>query len=111
MNSTAHKNEFIFVYSSGNLSETKSLFVSMYLYLNSLAAKKSTIFENILADNLNELDDIAPKNFKYSDCIKTSSDSKYKINKSSNSFSNLLGTLIILIGSPFIKDLKNITYL
>lgn len=91
MNSTAEKNELIFRYSSGNLSEAKSLFVSIYLYLNSLAGKKSQIFENILADNLNELDDIAPKNFKYSDCIKTFSDSKYKTNKSSNPFSNLLG--------------------
>ena len=91
MNSTAQKNELIFSYSSGNLGEAKSFFVSMYLYLNSLAAKKSTIFENILADNFNELDNIAPKNYKYSDCIKASSDSKYKTNKSSNPFSNLLG--------------------
>ena len=91
MNSTAQKNELIFGYSSGNLGEAKSFFVSMYLYLNSLAAKKSTIFENILADNFNELEDIAPKNLKYSDCIKISSDSKYKTNKSSNPLSNLLG--------------------
>ena len=45
MNLTVQKNELIFGYSSGNLSEAKSLFVSMYLYLNSLAAKNSKIFE------------------------------------------------------------------
>jgi len=40
MNSTVQKNELIFGYSSGNLGEAKSLFVSMYLHLNSLVAKE-----------------------------------------------------------------------
>ena len=40
MNTAAQKNELIFDYSSGSLGEAKSLFVSMYLFLNSVAAKK-----------------------------------------------------------------------
>ena len=70
MNSTSLKNELIFGYSSGNLGEAKSLFTSMYLYLNSTAARKSSILDNLLADNFNNLDSVSPKNLKYSDCIK-----------------------------------------
>ena len=64
MNTTAQKNELIFNYSSGNLGLAKSLFVSMYLFLNSVAAKKASIFDNILADNLADLDEVAPKKNK-----------------------------------------------
>ena len=46
MNTTAQKNELIFGYSSGNLGDAKSLFVSMYLFLNSIAAKKASVFDN-----------------------------------------------------------------
>ena len=56
MNTTAQKNELIFGYSSGNLGEAKSLFTSMYLYLNSIAAKKAAIFNNILGENLSEIE-------------------------------------------------------
>ena len=69
MNATAQKNELIFGYSSGKLGEAKSLFVSMYLFLNSVAAKKASIFDNFLADNLNDLDEVAPKKLNYKDCI------------------------------------------
>ena len=93
MNSTAQKNELIFGYSSGNLGEAKSLFVSMYLYLNSLAAKRASIFENLLAENFNEIDDIAPKNLKYTDCINNYSNSNLKSSKPSNPLNNLLGDL------------------
>jgi len=93
MNSTVQKNELIFGYSSGNLGEAKSLFVSMYLHLNSLAAKRASIFENILANNLQSLKEVTPRNLKYTDCIKTSSDSEYKINTSNNPLSNFLGDL------------------
>ena len=41
----------------------------MYLYLNSLAAKRASIFENILADNFKNIDDIFQKKLKYTDCI------------------------------------------
>ncbi len=70
MNTTTQKNELIFGYSSGNLGEAKSLFTSMYLYLNSFASKKASIFDNILAQNLEDLDGIKLKKLKYSDCIK-----------------------------------------
>ena len=93
MNSTEQKNELIFNYSSGNLGEAKSLFVSMYLYLNSVAAKKASIFENILADNFQSLDDIVPKKLKYTDCIKTPPNNEHKINKFNNPLSNLIGDL------------------
>ena len=61
MNTVAQKNELIFNYSSGKLGEAKSLFVSMYLFLNRVAAKKASIFDNILAENLIKLDEVAQK--------------------------------------------------
>ena len=64
MNTTAQKNELIFGYSSGNLGEAKSLFTSMYLYLNSVAAKKASIFDNMLAQNFSELKDVRLKKLK-----------------------------------------------
>jgi len=94
MNLTVQKNELIFDYSSGNLGEAKSLFTSMYLYLNSVASKKSSIFDNILADNLNDLENIVPKNLKYSDCIKGKMESSHKKNtKDLNPLSSLLGDI------------------
>lgn len=93
MNSSAQKNELIFEYSSGNLGDAKSLFVSMYLFLNSLAAKKSSIFDNILANDFNEIENIAPKKLKYSDCIKNFPVKAQKTNdnKIINPLSSLLG--------------------
>jgi predicted ChrR family anti-sigma factor len=91
MNSTAQKNELIFGYSSGNFGEAKSLFTSMYLYLNSFAAKKASVFDNILAQNFSELDDIGLKKLKYTDCIKSFETTKQKVNPQSNPLSNLIG--------------------
>ena len=76
MNTTTQKNELIFGYSSGTLGEAKSLFTSMYLYLNSFAAKKASIFDNILAQNFSELKDVRPKKLKYTDCIKNDDSKK-----------------------------------
>ena len=92
MNTSDLKNELIFDYSSGNLGEAKSLFTSMYLYLNSIASKKSLLFENILAENLNEIDEVSPKKLKYTDCIKnkTENTNKKKITDSFNPLSSLL---------------------
>tara|TARA_Y100001970_G_scaffold213008_1_gene260220 strand:+ start:3700 stop:4335 length:636 start_codon:yes stop_codon:yes gene_type:complete len=93
VNTTAQKNELIFGYSSGNLGEAKSLFVSMYLYLNSVAAKKASIFDNILADNLINLDEVAPKKLNYKDCINANI-GKELSNSSKNNFNplnNLVG--------------------
>jgi len=69
MNSTTLKNELIFSYSSGTLGEAKSLFTAMYLYLNSVASKKASIFDNILASNLNDVESVTPKKLNYTDCI------------------------------------------
>ena len=91
MNTTAQKNELIFGYSSGNLGEAKSLFTTMYLYLNSFAAKKASVFDNILAQNFNELDGIGLKKLKYTDCIKNSNPIKQDSNPSSNPLTNLVG--------------------
>ena len=93
MNTTAQKNELIFGYSSGNLGEAKSLFTSMYLYLNSVAAKKSSIFDNILAQNFSSLEGIKPKKLKYTDCIKTNNSKIKKKAKLSNPLSHLIGDL------------------
>jgi diguanylate cyclase (GGDEF)-like protein len=54
MNTTTQKNDLIFSYSSGNLGEAKSLFTSMYLYLNSVASKKASIF--LLSPQSDELE-------------------------------------------------------
>ena len=91
MNSTAQKNELIFGYSSGSLNEAKSLFVSMYLHLNSIAAKKASIFENILADSLKNISEIKPRNLKYTDCIKSDSSSTETFPKSRNPLNNIIG--------------------
>ena len=91
MNTTAQKNELIFGYSSGNLGEAKSLFTSMYLYLNSIAAKKASVFDNMLAQNFNELEGIGLKKLKYTDCIKSSDSKKQSSSSPINPLSNLIG--------------------
>ncbi len=95
MNTVAQKNELIFGYSSGNLTEAKSLFVSMYLYLNSVAAKNASIFDNILADNLANLDEVAPKKINYKDCINSTYNQNlsFKITKNNNPLTNLIGSI------------------
>ena len=69
MNSATHKNELVFGFSSGSLGEAKSLFTAMYLYLNSVASKNASVFENILANNLDEVEGVKPKKLSYLDCI------------------------------------------
>jgi len=93
MNTTAQKNELIFSFSSGNLGDAKSLLVSMYLHLNSIAAKRALIFDNILADNFNEIGDVAPKNIKYSDCINKTSKPVLKTKNLTDPLTNFLGDL------------------
>jgi putative transcriptional regulator len=93
MNTTAQKNELIFGYSSGNLGEAKSLFTSMYLHLNSIAAKKASIFDNMLAQNLNDLKGVGLKKLKYTDCIKNDSAKKQKNNLLNNPLSHIIGDL------------------
>ena len=93
MNTIAQKNELIFGYSSGNLGEAKSLFTSMYLYLNSIAAKKSSIFDNLLAQNFNELEGIGLKKLKYSDCIKKDNPKKQNSKLLINPLSHIIGDL------------------
>ena len=91
MNTTAQKNELIFGYSSGKLGEAKSLFTSMYLYLNSIAAKKASVFDNMLAQNFNELEGVGLKKLKYTDCIKSSDSKKQSSSSPINPLSNLIG--------------------
>ena len=91
MNTTAQKNELIFDYSSGSLGEAKSLFASMYLYLNSIAAKKASVFDNMLAQNFDELEGIEPKKLRYTDCIKTPESLKLNKNLPNNPLSRLIG--------------------
>ena len=93
MNTTAQKNELIFGYSSGNFGEAKSLFTSMYLYLNSIAAKKASVFDNMLAQNFNDLEGVQPKKLKYTDCIKTPVSIKKNKNSLNNPLSRLIGNL------------------
>ena len=108
MNTVAQKNELIFNYSSGKLGEAKSMFVSMYLFLNSVAAKKASIFDNILAENLIELDEIAPKKINYKDCIAAGSKGNLepKINKNYNPLTNLIGNIDKLQWKSIYKGFK-----
>ena len=106
MNTTAQKNELIFGYSSGQLGEAKSLFVSMYLYLNSIAAKRALVFENILANNLSDLKEISPKNLKYTDCLVELNKSKKVIKKSNNPLTNLIGDINNLKWKSIYKGFK-----
>ena len=91
MNTTAQKNELIFGYSSGSLGEAKSLFTSMYLYLNSVAAKKASIFDNMLAEDLNDLKGVELKKINYKDCIKSSFSEKLKTNINNNPLKRIIG--------------------
>ena len=93
MNTISQKNELIFGYSSGNLGEAKSLFTSMYLYLNSIAAKKASIFDNMLAQNFDEIEGIKPKKLKFTDCIKATDSLKINKNAAKNPLNLLLGDL------------------
>ena len=108
MNTTTQKNELIFNYSSGKLGEAKSLFVSMYLFLNSVAAKKASIFDNFLADNLADLDEVAPKKINYKDCITASSkeNSEFRIKKSYNPLTNHIGSIDKLNWKSIYKGFK-----
>ncbi len=106
MDTTAQKNELIFSYSSGNLGEAKSLFTSMYLYLNSIASKKASIFENILADSFNDLEDIAPKKLKYRDCIKSTLMPENKIKSNNNPLVNLVGNMNAINWKSVYKGFK-----
>jgi len=47
MNTTAQKNELILSYSGGILGDAKSLLVSMYLHLNSVAFKSEVLYKSL----------------------------------------------------------------
>ena len=106
MNSTAQKNELIFGYSSGNFGEAKSLFTSMYLYLNSIASKKASVFDNMLANNFNDLEGIKPKKLKYTDCIKAPTSFKKNRNESSDPLSSYIGDFSNLDWKTIYKGFK-----
>ena len=93
MNTTTQKNELIFGYSSGSLGEAKNLFTSMYLYLNSVASKKALIFDNILAQNLDDLEGVKLNKLKFSDCIKGKKQKKEEVKSNTNPLSNVVGDL------------------
>ena len=52
MNGTVVKNQLIFDFASGSLGQSKSIFTSTYLLLNSSASKIHNTFESMLGDNL-----------------------------------------------------------
>ena len=65
----------------------------MYLYLNSFAAKKASIFDNMLAQNFSELEGIEPKKLKYTDCIKNDNSKKQNSNLPKNPLSHIIRDL------------------
>ena len=106
MNTTAQKNELIFGYSSGNLGEAKSLFTSMYLYLNSIAAKKALVFENMLSENFSEIEGIGLKKLKYTDCIKDEKSKKQNQISSINPLSRIVGDISQINWNTVYKGFK-----
>lgn len=109
MNTASQKNELIFEYSSGNLGAAKSLFISTYLFLNTVAAKKAVIFDNILGGNLNNLEEIKLEKLKYSDCTKNNvveSKTLIKKNNNLNPISNLVGDLNTLSWKSIFKGFR-----
>ena len=62
----------------------------MYLYLNSIAAKKASIFDNMLAQDFSELEGVGLKKLKYTDCIKNVNPKKQIINLPNNPLSHLI---------------------
>ncbi|MBD1147378.1 cupin domain-containing protein [Pelagibacterales bacterium SAG-MED31] len=96
MNTSSQKNELIFGYSSGSLGEAKSLLVSTYLYLNTFASKKASIFNNILAENFANIKDVAPKKINFKDCFYTT---KASIKESSTLTNSEINPLTNIIGS------------
>ena len=93
MNTIAQKNELIFSYSSGILGDAKSLMVSMYLQLNSLASKNAIIFDNLMADELLSIEDEEPKKLKYQDCIVNNSNLSNTQLSPTNPITKLVGNL------------------
>lgn len=93
MNTVTQKNELIFNYSGGTLGDAKSLMVSMYLHLNTLASNKSKIFDNLMAEELFTLEEKAPVTLTYKDCIKNDTEIQDYKTKSLNPISKLVGRL------------------
>ena len=109
MNITTQKNELILSYSSGNLGEAKSLFTSMYLYLNSFASRKASIFDNLFAQNLNELEGVKLKKLKFSDCIKNQQPVENKVKSNINPLTNVIGDLNNINWKSVYKGFKEIS--
>jgi putative transcriptional regulator len=93
MNTVSQKNELIFKYSGGFLGDAKSLMVSMYLHLNTLASNNSKIFDNLMAEELFTLEEKAPVTLTYKDCIKNDTEIQDYKTKSLNPISKLVGRL------------------
>ncbi len=106
MNTTTQKNELIFGYSSGNLGEAKSLFTSMYLYLNGSAAKKALVFDNMLGGNLNDIEGVKLKKLNYLDCIKSPETKKINVKSLVNPLTNLIGEINKLNWKTIYKGFK-----
>ena len=68
-NSTILKNELIFQYAAGTTSLAKSLLASTYLFLNSKESSINKYFENYCGNELNNYNEIEPKNLTTNDCI------------------------------------------
>jgi putative transcriptional regulator len=93
MNNTARKNELILEYSSGMLGEAKSILISTYLHLNSVASKNASVFDNLLAEDLFKLNNTLPKKLKYTDCITSNENSTNTASSFLNPLSKIVGNL------------------
>ena len=92
MNGTVTRNQLIFDYAAGTLGESKSIFTSTYLYLNSKASELNQTFETMLADDLMNNEDVPTTNLKFTDCLK-STDYKEKDSNNADPITKLLGPL------------------
>ncbi len=93
MNGTIVKNQLIFDFASGSLGQSKSIFTSTYLLLNSSASKIHNTFESMLGDNLFDNKDAEISNIKYTDCISSEQVPSTKIDNSISPLTKLVGPL------------------
>ena len=106
MNTTAQKNELILSYSGGILGDAKSLLVSMYLHLNSVAFKNSVIFDNLIAEDLLKIYDKTPKKLTFTDCISEELNSEIEQASALNPITKIIGELNTINWKSVYKGFK-----
>ncbi len=93
MNGTVVKNQLIFDFASGSLGQSKSIFASTYLYLNSKAANLNRTFEEMLGNNLLENESVPISKIKYSDCFESKTKEEDRVSNDTSPIAKLVGPI------------------